>query len=129
MPWVIMVLSRATTGRRPATASVTSSDTCNKSETITHLVRSHKNNTVCSNILNERVSWRRFTRPTTTELVRYSSGTKLATAEYTANGKILQLLKGNKSQHFGDMDLIQLIKSNNFQQQSYFNISRLPENK
>ena len=120
MPWVIMVLSRATTGLRPTTASATSSDRCNKSETITHLVRSHKNNTVCSNILNQPVSWRKFTRLITTQPVSYSSGTQLARAWCTLLGKILQLLKGNKSQRFGDMDLIELIKSNNFKQQSHF---------
>ena len=38
------------------------------------------------------------------------------------------LLNGNKSKHFGDMDLIELIKSNNFQQQSYFNVSGYQKN-
>ena len=75
MPWVMMVLSRATTGRCPMMASDTSSDRCNKSETITHLVRSHKNNTVCSNILNQPVSWRKFTWPTSLQQHSNSSGT------------------------------------------------------
>ena len=37
--------------------------------------------------------------------------------------KIIISLKGNKSQCFGDMGPINLIKSNNFQQQSYFSVS------
>ena len=36
------------------------------------------------------------------------------------------LLKGDKGQRIGDMGLIELMKSN-FQQQSYFNVSGLPE--
>ena len=36
------------------------------------------------------------------------------------------MLKGNKSQYFDHMGLTELIKSNNFQQQSYFNVSGLP---
>ena len=37
----------------------------------------------------------------------------------------ISLLKGNKSQCFDHMTLTELIKSNNFQQQSYFTVGGL----
>ena len=40
--------------------------------------------------------------------------------QFTLVAPLRILLKGNKTQHFDDMGLTELIKSNNLQQQSYF---------
>ena len=52
--------------------------------------------------------------------ITYKSNTTLQTHNVKKIISLHGVLKGNRSQFFIDMSVTKLIKSNNFQQQSYF---------